>query len=93
MQSIGDPYIIRPGRPTDIDRCAELNEAVHPYPGIGSWTRDLFEGHPRVRPEDFLVAERADGTGIAAALVGIRLGAPPGRSLGESGPSAASGCR
>jgi ribosomal protein S18 acetylase RimI-like enzyme len=66
------PYVIRPGRPADIDPCAALNEAVHPYAGIGAWTRDLFDRHPLVGPGDFLVAEQAGGDGIAAALVGIR---------------------
>jgi ribosomal protein S18 acetylase RimI-like enzyme len=67
-----DPYLIRPGRPADIDRCAALNDTLHPYDGIGAWTRDLFDRHPSVSPGDFLVAEPAGGDGIAAALVGIR---------------------
>ncbi|GAB2919599.1 GNAT family N-acetyltransferase [Streptomyces mayteni] len=72
MHHTSDPYLIRPGRPSDIDRCAALNDAVHPYPGIAEWTRDLFDGHPAVRPDDFLVAEPAGGGEIAATLVGIR---------------------
>jgi ribosomal protein S18 acetylase RimI-like enzyme len=72
VQDTFAPYFIRPGRPVDIDQCAALNEAVHPYAGIGDWTRDLFHGHPSVRPRDFLVAQQAGGDGIAAALVGIR---------------------
>ncbi|WP_207930353.1 GNAT family N-acetyltransferase [Streptomyces hainanensis] len=72
MHHTSDPYLIRPGRPSDIDRCAALNDAVHPYPGIADWTRDLFDGHPAVRHDDFLVAEPAGGGEIAATLVGIR---------------------
>ncbi|WP_165953724.1 GNAT family N-acetyltransferase, partial [Streptomyces sp. 8K308] len=72
MHNSSDPYIIRPGRPADVDRCAALNDAVHPYPGISEWTRDLFDGHPAVRPDDFLVAEPAGGGEIVATLVGIR---------------------
>ncbi|MDT0341856.1 GNAT family N-acetyltransferase [Streptomyces litchfieldiae] len=65
-------YTIRPGRPADADRCAALNDAVHPHTGIGPWTRDLFDNHPSVRPADFLVAEHTGGDGIVATLVAIR---------------------
>ncbi|HWS37569.1 MAG TPA: GNAT family N-acetyltransferase [Actinoplanes sp.] len=72
-------YVIRPGRPGDVAAIAELQAAVQvqdmtggePHPGIAAWVEDLMDGHPTVRPEDFLVAESDDGR-VAASLVVIR---------------------
>ncbi|MEV1288937.1 GNAT family N-acetyltransferase [Micromonospora sp. NPDC049679] len=72
-------YRIRSGAPADIEELAEINAAVHlqamtggnPHPGIGAWTRDLFDGHPTVSPADFLVAEEVATGRPVASLVAL----------------------
>lgn len=43
-----------------------------PHPGIAAWVDDLFDGHPAVVPDDFLVAEDPATGRPAASLVGLR---------------------
>jgi GNAT superfamily N-acetyltransferase len=74
-----DGYLVRAGRADDVTALAELNAAVHlqevtggaPHPGVAAWVRDLFGGHPTVRPDDFLIAEDVRTGQVAAGLVGI----------------------
>ncbi|MEU4394042.1 GNAT family N-acetyltransferase [Kribbella sp. NPDC023855] len=71
MKISGDEYVVRPGIPDDIAVLAAMNEGLHPYPGVGPWTRDLFERHPFVDFRDFVVAESRTERRIAASLVAI----------------------
>lgn len=71
LPASSDKYFVRPGRPDDVDAVVSLNESVHPYPGVGSWTRDLFERHPTVQAGDFVIAESRADRRVAAALVAI----------------------
>jgi ribosomal protein S18 acetylase RimI-like enzyme len=72
-------YRIRPGHPQDVEDLATINAAVHlqsdtggtPHPGIGAWTRDLFDGHPTVTPAAFLVAEELGSDRPVASLVAV----------------------
>lgn len=75
-----DRYRIRPGRAEDTADLARLHASVQlqtvtggqPHPGIAAWVEDLMEGHPSVRPEDFLVAEETATGRPVAGLVDLR---------------------
>jgi predicted N-acetyltransferase YhbS len=80
MNSGDDRYVIRAGRISDASDFARLQASVQmqaatggqPHSGVAAWVEDLLDGHPSVRPDDFLVAEDAATGRVAASLVGLR---------------------
>ncbi|MEU7654188.1 GNAT family N-acetyltransferase [Micromonospora taraxaci] len=73
-------YTVRPGRKSDAAYLVRLQSSVQlqpmtggqPHPGVGAWVEGLFDGHPTVRPDDFLVVENEATGRPVASLVGLR---------------------
>ncbi|GIJ73645.1 GNAT family N-acetyltransferase [Virgisporangium ochraceum] len=80
MTSGDDRYILRAGRASDGLDLARLQASTQmqwitggePHEGIAAWVEGLFDGHPSVGPEDFLVAEDVATGRPVGSLVDLR---------------------
>lgn len=61
IQDLGDGLILRKAAPADTDELAAFNAFIHgssptePDLRVGAWVRDLMDGHPTFKPDDFTV--------------------------------------
>ncbi|HET8631625.1 MAG TPA: GNAT family N-acetyltransferase [Thermomicrobiales bacterium] len=69
-RDLGSGLVLRDATPDDVDALAAFNARFHEGPGelIAAWTRDLFDGHPACRPEDFTVVEDTAAGRIVSSL-------------------------
>ena len=71
IAQLPDSLSLRRGRPDDLDgllalyaRCMLRNG--EPDIHAAAWARDLFRGHPTIRPSDFTIVQDGDGTIVSS---------------------------
>ncbi|MEV4764906.1 GNAT family N-acetyltransferase [Micromonospora chokoriensis] len=80
MTTVRARYTVRPGWRSDAADLVRLQASVQlqpmtggqPHPGVAAWVEGLFDGHPTVTPDDFLVVEDEATGRPVASLVGLR---------------------